>query len=85
MAEPPAAAPGAPARIVYRLRVEGLLGELAFDYIEHLTLTLAATPGAPVVTTLTCALPDQAALVRLVNLLHDFGLPLLSLERLTPR
>jgi hypothetical protein len=34
---------------------------------------------------LTCALPDQEALVSVVNLLHNFGLPLVSLERLTTR
>jgi hypothetical protein len=85
MADTRAAAPGVPGRTLYRLRVEGRLAELAFDYIDHLTLTLAATPAAPVVTTLTCELPDQEALVRLINLLHDFGLPLVSLERLTAR
>jgi hypothetical protein len=83
MADTHAAAPGAPGRTLYRIRVEGRLDELAFDYIDHLTLTLASTPAAPMVTTLTCELPDQEALVRLINLLHDFGLPLVSLERLT--
>jgi len=85
MADPHVAAPGAPGRTVNRLRVEGRLDEFAFDYIDHLTLALAVAPDAPVITTLTCELPDQETLVRLVNLLHDFGLPLLSLERLEAR
>jgi hypothetical protein len=77
-------APG-PDRTLYRLRVEGLLDELAFDYVDDLTLALAATPAARVVTTLTCGLPDQEALVGLINLLHDFGLLLVSVERLDAR
>ena len=85
MAVPHAAAPGAPARSIYRLRVEGRLDELAFGYIDDLTLELAINPTMPEVTTLTCALPDQEALVGVVNLLHDFGLPLVSLERLAAR
>ena len=82
MADAHAAAPGAPGRTTYRLRVEGRLDELAFDYVDDLTLALAVDPASRVTTTLTCTLPDQAELVVLVNLLHDFGLPLVSLERL---
>jgi hypothetical protein len=85
MAVPHPAAPSAPARTIYRLRVEGRLDELAFGYIDELTLELAITPTMPAVTTLTCALPDQEALVGVVKLLHDFGLPLVSLERLATR
>jgi hypothetical protein len=67
---------------VYRLRVEGRLDELAFDYIDDLTLALALTPGERAVTTLTCGPIDQSSLVGLINLLHDFGLPLMLVERL---
>ena len=85
MADTHVAASDAPGRTTYRLRVEGRLDEIAFDYIDHLTLALAVTPAGSVITTLTCELPDQEALVALINLLHDFGLPLVSLERLTAR
>ena len=75
---------GSPVRVrtVYRLRVEGRLDELAFDYVDDLTLALALTPGERAVTTLTCGLADQSALVGLIILLHDFGLPLTLVERL---
>jgi len=78
------APPGSPvlSRTDYRLRVEGRLDELAFDYIDNLTLTLAVTPSFPAITTLTCELADQESLVGLINLLHDFGLSLISVERL---
>jgi hypothetical protein len=69
-------------RAVYRLRVEGRLDELAFDYIDDLTLALVVTPGGRTVTTLTCGPVDQPTLVGLINLLHDFGLPLTLVERL---
>jgi len=72
----------APGHTTYRLRVEGRLDELAFDYIEDLTLSLAINPQARTVTTLTGTLADQEALVGLIFLLHDFGLPLISVERL---
>jgi hypothetical protein len=78
------ATPGASVRgrAVYRLRVEGRLDELAFDYIDDLTLALALAPGERAVTTLTCGPIDQSSLVGLINLLHDFGLPLTLVERL---
>jgi hypothetical protein len=70
------------SRTVYRLRVEGRLDELAFDYVDDLTLALAVTPTGRAVTTLTCSLTDQESLVGLIYLLHDFGLRLISVERL---
>ena len=77
--------PGAPGRVAYRLRIEGRLDERALDSADDVTLTLAVTPTVPEVTTVTCALPDQGALVRLINRLHHLGLPLVSLERLEAR
>ncbi len=70
-------------RSVYRVRVEGRLDEIAFDYIDGLTLALAVASGGQTITTLTCALPDQESLVGLINVLHDFGLRLILVERLT--
>jgi hypothetical protein len=66
----------------YRLRVEGRLDELAFDYVDDLMLALTLTPGERTVTTLTCGPIDQSSLVGLINVLHDFGLPLMLVERL---
>ena len=70
------------SRTVYRLRVEGRLDELAFDYVDDVTLALAIAPSGQTVTTLTCTLKDQESLVGLINLLHDFGLRLISVERI---
>src|SRR3954451_2029993 len=69
----------------YRIRVEGRLDELVFDYVDNLTLALVIAPTVRAVTTLTCDLADQEALVGLVNLLHDFGLALILVERLDRR
>src|SRR4051812_6636173 len=71
-----------PSLTLYRLRVKGRLDELAFDYVDNLTLALAITPSGRAVTTLTCELTNQEELVGLINLLHDFGLRLLLIERL---
>jgi hypothetical protein len=73
-------APG-PSPTLYRLRVEGRLDELAFDYVDDLTLALAIAPTGRAITTLTCELTTQEELVGLINLLHDFGLRLVLVER----
>jgi hypothetical protein len=72
------------SQALYRLRVEGRLDEIAFDYVDDLTLSVAVSPDARAVSTLTCHLLDQAALVGLVNTLYDFGLIILSVEMLEP-
>jgi len=84
MIYPSDADPGTPvpSRTTYRLCVEGQLDELAFDYVDDLTLALTFTPTGRAVTTLTCELTSQEALVGLINLLHDFGLRLVLVERL---
>jgi hypothetical protein len=71
-----------PLKTVYRLCVEGQLDELAFDYVDNLTLALSFTPTERAITTLTCELTNQEALIGLINLLHDFGLRLVLVERL---
>jgi hypothetical protein len=79
---------------VYRIRVEGpldelvgeaVLGERFLDDADDLMLAQAVEPGGRAVSTLTCGLPDQEALVGLVNLLHGRDLSLVSIERLTAR
>ena len=74
----------APPGCAYRLRAEGQLDELAFDYVDDLTLALEFVPTKRTITTLTCELANQEALVGLINLLHDFGLRLVLVERLDP-
>ena len=69
-------------RTTYRIRVEGRFDELAFDYVDDLTLGLEVRASGWTVTTLTCNLAGQEALVGLINVLHDFGLRLVVVERL---
>jgi len=69
-------------RTPYRIRVEGRVDELAFDYVDDLTLGLEVLPNGWTVTTLTCDLAGQEALVGLINVLHDFGLRFVVIERL---
>ena len=84
MSDPSICTLGTPGRTAYRLRVEGRLDEQNLNFADVATLALAVTPTVPAVTVVTCALPDQGALVRLVNRLHHLGLPLVSVERLDP-
>jgi hypothetical protein len=74
--------PSTLGRTVYRLRVEGRLDELAFDYVDDLTLGVEITSSGRAISTLTCGLHDQESLVGIINMLHDFGLRLVSVERL---
>ena len=76
-----AGAPGSDGA-VYRICVEGRLDECALGDVADLTLAVVAPPALPEATTLTCRLPDQQALVGLINRLHSSGLALVLIERL---
>ena len=75
----------APNRSTYEFRVEGRLDERAIDHVRDLTLALEIIPTGQGITTLTCVLANQQALVGLINRLHCLGLGLLRVERLEPR
>ncbi len=78
MTEPADQTDGPPARALYQLRVEG---PIPADLIRELgTLTVSVEPAE---TVLSGTLADQAALFGLLVRIHDLGLQLLEVRRLT--
>ncbi len=67
----------------YRISVQGAISRDWKDYFRTLSVSTAAPIGRRPVTTLTGQVPDQAALVGLINALYGLGLPLLSVEYLS--
>jgi hypothetical protein len=65
------------APIVYEIRVEGRLTDQWSDWFEGLTITL----GNDDETLLTGPVIDQAALYGLLKKVRDFGMPLISVQR----
>ena len=65
---------------VYRIRVEGHLGQQWSDWFEGLTITLEDQGE----TLLTGPVVDQAALHGLLRKIRDLGMPLISVQRLDP-
>ena len=65
---------------IYEIRVEGQLTGLWSDWFGDLTLTDEAGPQ----TVLRGPLPDQAALMGVLNTLHALNLTLLRVQRLSP-
>jgi hypothetical protein len=65
---------------IYRIRARGRIRRSWSDRFEGMTISTTPVSERPVVTTLLGALPDQAALVGVINSLHDLRLPVLSVE-----
>ncbi len=65
---------------IYEIRVEGQLTAVWSDWFGGLTLTDEAGPQ----TLLRGPLPDQAALMGVLNTLHALNLTLLCVQRLSP-
>jgi hypothetical protein len=81
--------PAAPARSIDLaqpvrcvIRVQGTLDAAWSDYLGGLRITPvpAASAGRGAVSQLNGRLPDQAALIGILNSLYDLGLPLLSVS-----
>jgi hypothetical protein len=66
--------------MIYQVRIKGHLGREWEDWFEGLTLT-ALENGE---TLLTGPVVDQAALFGLLRKVRDVGVPLLSVNRVTP-
>ena len=65
---------------IYRMRVDGYLGQRWSDYFDGLTIIHDADGS----TSLVGAIRDQAALYGLIDKARDLGLTLLTVERLAP-
>ncbi len=66
----------------YRIQVQGILDESWADRLGGMTITTATQADGAPVSTLMDRLPDQAALLGVLNTLYDLHLPLLSVEYL---
>jgi hypothetical protein len=69
---------GTPAK--YRICIQGYLDNTWAYQLGGMTLTNYFSPKQPMRTILTGQLPDQAALIGVLNQLYGLGFPLLSVE-----
>ncbi|HEU5432258.1 MAG TPA: hypothetical protein VFU81_11380 [Thermomicrobiales bacterium] len=67
----------------YAIRVRGVVDPLWADDFGGLRVVSVGGGGAAI-TVLTGRLPDQAALLGVLNALSNLGFPLLGVERLGP-
>ena len=70
-------------RAKYRIRVCRTVGETWEDYFSGMTIRVKDEPEQEPETILTGWLADQAALLGMLNLLHDWGHSLISVEYLS--
>ena len=64
--------------MIYQIRIKGHLGHGWKDWFEDLSITLQDNGD----TLLTGPVVDQAALHGLLKKVRDFGMPLISVERI---
>jgi hypothetical protein len=67
--------------VTYRIRVQGALDNSQTARITGLQVDTEAGEDAPITTTLTGALRDEAELAGVLDRLYALGLPLISVER----
>jgi hypothetical protein len=80
MSRPPGAAGPADRPAHYEIRVRGVLDRHWSSWFEGLQLTSDASGQ----TLITGPVADQAALHGLLDKVRDLGLPLLSVQRISP-
>ncbi len=68
---------------IYEIRVEGQLDANWSDWFDGMRVTPVRGDGASIVTTLTGAVVDQAALHGILTRIRDLNLVLISVSRLT--
>jgi hypothetical protein len=66
--------------MLYRICISGSLDEHWSDYYGGMTIEQVSDPKRYPMTILTGRLADQSALIGVLNLLHDMGCPILSVE-----
>ena len=64
----------------YQIHVQGILDERWSDNLGGMTICITDQTSGDPVTILSGRLADQAALLGVLNTLHDLRLPLLSVE-----
>jgi len=69
----------------YRIRAQGQVAQVWIDAFENMAITTFTAPDGTCLTTLEGVLPDQAALIGILNILHDLQLNLLGVEFLSER
>ena len=67
---------------VYRIRIQGILDKNWSDYYGGMAIEHEGDPKRSAWTILSGKLPDQSALIGVINSLHDIGYPILSVEYL---
>jgi hypothetical protein len=67
---------------VYRISIQGILDKSWADYYGGMLIEHEGDPERYKMTILTGRLPDQSALIGVLNSLHDIGYPILSVEYL---
>lgn len=65
---------------IYRICILGTLEKQWSDYCGGMTIEHVSGPKRSAMSILTGRLPEQAALIGILNSLYDFGCPLLSVE-----
>ena len=68
----------------YEIRVPGRLDEDWSEWFEGMDITVEGGGDDPTITTLSGVVPDEAALLGLLDRLHSLGLRLLSVRRIGP-
>src|SRR5262249_7216219 len=68
---------------MYRIRADGRLDPRWSARLGGMTIVIREEPGQPTTTEITGALPDQAALLSVLNQLYLHLVPLLSAECLS--
>ncbi len=66
--------------MLYRVCISGRLDERWSDYCGGMTIEQGSDPKRYPMTILTGRLIDQSALIGVLNLQHDMGCPILSVE-----
>jgi hypothetical protein len=72
--------PDAKQPTVYQIRIKGHLGQQRMDWFEGLTVTLEEDGN----TLLSVTVVDQSAMHGILKKIRDLGMPLLSVNPMTP-
>jgi hypothetical protein len=67
---------------VYRIRIQGILDKNWSDYCRGMTIEHEGDPTRSGMTILKGRVPDQSAMIGVLNVLFDMGYPILSVEYL---